>query len=293
MWLKNERRRNAASVVAWTTTPGENAVNQSWSQQPSYTKIGETLNKHLNHKLAHSRCTNLLQHDKNNQQRLNWYDEKVHHKSVNYPIQKCHSCTLRKISKDFLSAVYKSLLISLGGQTRADVTVSWRMTGTCASPVLDSRSKPIPLIVKASRKWLRRFFHTRYTMGCFGNSWQSLGACTKFLAAEWGDTTPAETVEHGVRGLVDRYLPKKEPGVLPSKKGLFGCPLKEDFFFPAKGSGIPNLERFSHFIDLGLLGEGSGVVKPPVFFPAQGATCTNYICSCQRLDSNAWPYGWR
>jgi len=29
MWLKNEKRRNAALVVAWTTTHGENAVSQS------------------------------------------------------------------------------------------------------------------------------------------------------------------------------------------------------------------------------------------------------------------------
>jgi len=29
MWLKNERRRNAAPIAAWTTTPGENAVSQS------------------------------------------------------------------------------------------------------------------------------------------------------------------------------------------------------------------------------------------------------------------------
>jgi len=51
---------------------------------------------------------------------------------------------------------------------------------------------------------------------------------------------------------VDGDLPRKEPGVLPSEKGLLGCPAKEDFFFPLKGSGIPNLERFSHFIDLGV-----------------------------------------
>ena len=29
MWLKNEKRRNAARVAAWTTTPGENSVSQS------------------------------------------------------------------------------------------------------------------------------------------------------------------------------------------------------------------------------------------------------------------------
>jgi len=70
MWLKNEKRRNAALVVVWTTTRGENAVSQSWSQQPSHTKIGETLNNHLNQELAHSQCTNLLQDDKNHLQRL-------------------------------------------------------------------------------------------------------------------------------------------------------------------------------------------------------------------------------
>jgi len=43
---------------------------------------------------------------------------------------------------------------------------------------------------------------------------------------------------------------------LPSDKELLNCPPKEDFFFPLKRSDIPNLERFSHFIDLGVLGEG-------------------------------------
>jgi len=61
----------------------------------------------------------------------------------------------------------------------------------------------------------------------------------------------------------------------------------EDFLFPPNGSDIPNLERFSYFIDLGVLGDGSGVVKPPGLSQAQGATSTNYICSCQRLDANA------
>ena len=70
MWLKNERRKNAAPVVAWKTTAGENAVRQSWSQEPSHKKIGETLNNHSNQELAHSQCTNLLQHDKNNLQRV-------------------------------------------------------------------------------------------------------------------------------------------------------------------------------------------------------------------------------
>ena len=91
MWLKNERRRNAALDLAWTTTPGENAVSQSWSQQPSHTKIGETLNNHLNQELAHSQCTNLLLHDKNHLQKSTYYDEKDHRKSGNYPIQKCHN----------------------------------------------------------------------------------------------------------------------------------------------------------------------------------------------------------
>jgi len=98
------------------------------------------------------------------------------------------------------------------------------MTGTGASRVLDSRSKQIPVILKASRKGLRRFFHTYYTSACFGNSWQSLGARTKILAAECGDTTPAETVKHGVRGLVDGYLPKKEPGVFAFRETTFELP---------------------------------------------------------------------
>jgi len=80
---------------------------------------------------------------------------------------------------------------------------------------------------------------------------------------------------------------RRNPGFLPSKKGLLSCPPKEDFFFPPKGSGIPNLEQFSHLLDLSVLGEGLGFVKPPGLSRAQGATGTNYICSCQRLDSNA------
>ena len=74
------------------------------------------------------------------------------------------------------------------------------------SRILNSRSKQISLILKPSRKWLWRFFHTRYTSACFANPWQSLGSRTKFLPAECGDTTPAGTVEHGVRGPVDGYL---------------------------------------------------------------------------------------
>jgi hypothetical protein len=110
------------------------------------------------------------------------------------------------------------------------------MTGARASRVLDSRSKQIPLILKASRKGLRRFFHTRYTLARFGNSWQSLGARTKILAAECGDTTPAGTVEHGVRGLVDGYLPRKEPGVfcLP-RKDFWVAPRRRTFSFPRRG----------------------------------------------------------
>jgi len=77
---------------------------------------------------------------------------------------------------------------------------------------------------------------------------------------------------------------KETRGYLPSQKGLVSCPPKEDFSFPPKGSGIPNLQQFSHFIDLGVLGEGSGVVKPPGLSRAQGATSTHYLYSCQRLD---------
>jgi len=72
MWLKKEKRRNAALVAAWTTTPGESAVSQFWFPQLSHTKIGETLNNHLNQELAHSQCTNLLQQDKNHLQRLTY-----------------------------------------------------------------------------------------------------------------------------------------------------------------------------------------------------------------------------
>ena len=117
-----------------------------------------------------------------------------------------------------------------------DVTVSLRMTGTWASRVLDSRSKLIPLIFKASRKWLRRFFHTCYTLASFKNPWQSLGACTKFLAAECGDTTPAGTVEHGLRGLVYGYLPRKEPRVFCLlRKDFRVAPRRRTFSFPRRG----------------------------------------------------------
>ena len=151
-WLKNEKGRNAALVAAWTTTPGENVLSQSWLPQPSYTKIGETLNNHSNQELAHSQCINLLPPDKHKVQRVTYYNEKDHRKSRNYPTQKCLRCTRRKLSKYFLSQVYKSLFSLLSGQTRVDITVSLRMTGTRVSRVLDLRSKYIPLIRKASRK---------------------------------------------------------------------------------------------------------------------------------------------
>jgi len=110
------------------------------------------------------------------------------------------------------------------------------MTRPRVSRVLDSRSKQIPLILKASRKWLRRFFHTSYTSACFGTSWQSLGACTKILGAESGDTTPAGTVEHGVRGLVDGYLPRKEPrGFCLPRKDFWVAPRRRTFSFPRRG----------------------------------------------------------
>jgi len=109
------------------------------------------------------------------------------------------------------------------------------MTGTPASCVLDSRSKQISLILKASRKRLQRFFHPHYTSACFGNSWQRLGARTKILAAECGDTTPAGTVEHGVRGPVDRYLPKKEPGVFAFRERTFELPPEGGLFLSPEG----------------------------------------------------------
>ena len=129
--------------------------------------------------------------------------------------------------------------------------------------------------------------HTRYPSAWFGNPWQSLGTRTKILAVDCRDTTAAGTVEHGVRGQVDGYLPRKAPRVLPCQKGLLNCPAKEDFFFPPNRADNPNLEPFSHFIDSDVLGEASGVVKLPGLSRAPGATLTNYICSCLRLDSNA------
>jgi len=91
-------------------------------------------------------------------------------------------------------------------------------------------------------------------LACFGNSWQSLGALTKILTAEWRDTTLAGTVKHGVRGLVYGCLPGKEPGVFAFGKGLSSFPPKEEFVFPPKGLGIPNLEWCFPFFDLGVLG---------------------------------------
>ena len=126
------------------------------------------------------------------------------------------------------------------------------MTGTRASRVLQSRSKQIPLILKASRKGLPRFFRTRYTLAHFGTSWQSLGARTTLLAAECGDTTPAGTVEHGVTGRVDGYLPRKEPGVfcLP-RKDFKVAPRRSTFSFPRRGqvfliwNGFPILSTWA------------------------------------------------
>ena len=113
--------------------------------------------------------------------------------------------------------------------------MSLRMTGTRASHVLDSRSKQIPLILKAIRKRLQRSFHTRYTLARFGNSWQSLGAHTKILAAEYGDTTHAGTVEHGVRGPVDGYLPRKEPGFFAIRERAFELPPEGGLFLSPEG----------------------------------------------------------
>ena len=114
--------------------------------------------------------------------------------------------------------------------------MSLRMTRTRVSRVLDSRSKQIPLILKASRKRLPRFFHTRYTSPCFGNSWQTLAARTKILAAECGATTPARIVEHGSRGLVYGCPPVKKPVVtcLP-RKDLSVAPRRRTFPFPRRG----------------------------------------------------------
>jgi len=168
-----------------------------------------------------------------------------------------------------------------------DVTLSLRMTGTRASRVLDSWSKQIPLILKVSRKWLRRFFHTRYTSACFGNSWQSLGACTKFLAAECGDTTPARAIEHGVRGLVYRYLPRKKPGVFYlQRKNFRVAPRRRTFSFPRKGqvfiiwNGFPILTTWVSWIRIrgcetawALPGSRCYQSKLHLFLPETGLEC--------------------
>jgi len=72
-------------------------------------------------------------------------------------------------------------------------------------------------------------------LACFGNSWQSLGALTKILTAEWRDTTLAGTVKHGVRGLVYGCLPGKEPGVFAFGKRTFEFPPEGGVCLPPEG----------------------------------------------------------
>jgi len=64
---------------------------------------------------------------------------------------------------------------------------------------------------------------------------KSLGARTNILTAECGDTTPGGTVEHGVRGLVDGYLPKKEPGVFAFQERTFKLPPEGGLFLSPEG----------------------------------------------------------
>ena len=73
---------------------------------------------------------------------------------------------------------------------------------------------------------------------------------------------------------MDGYLPKQEPRVLPSEKGLWSCPPKEDFVFPPKGSAIPNLEWVFPFIRLGCLGIRFRGRETPGAFP--GPRCHLY-----------------
>jgi len=125
--------------------------------------------------------------------------------------------------------------VSLSGQTRADATVSLRMARTRVSRVLDSRSKQVPLIIKASRKRIqkKKISHASYTLACFGSSWQSLGARTKFLAADPGQSNQSAGTATmcGIKGLTYFFvLPKEDGGCLPRKD--FWCHPKVDFWLP-------------------------------------------------------------
>jgi len=154
-------------------------------------------------------------------QRLTYDDEKDHRKSGNCLIQKCHRCTRCTISKYFLSSVYKSLFISLSGQTRVDVTVSLRMTGARASRVLYSRSKQIPLMFKGRQEVITKIFsHTLH-----------LGKFRKFLAksGRWYKNSRCR-----VRGYHTcrnrRTWSKGTGGWGPSREGTRGfCLPRKDF----------------------------------------------------------------
>jgi len=113
--------------------------------------------------------------------------------------------------------------------------VSLRMTSTRVSPVLDSRSKQVPLIIKTSRKPIqeKNFSHACHTLACFGNSWQSLGTRTKFLAADPGQSNQSAgtATRWEIKGL--RYffvLLKENRGCLP-RKDFWGHP-KVDLWLP-------------------------------------------------------------
>ena len=95
------------------------------------------------------------------------------------------------------------------------------MTGTRASRVLDSRSKQIPLILKASRKQLQRFFsHTLH-----------LGTFRKFLAKSWGSYKNSRCRMRGYHTCRNRQTwSKGTGGWVTSQEGTRDfCLLRKDF----------------------------------------------------------------
>ena len=77
------------------------------------------------------------------------------------------------------------------------------------------------------------FSHARYTLACFGSSWQSLGARTKFLAGDPGQSngSAGTATMCGIQGLKDFFVLQKEDGRCLPRKDFWRHP-KVDFGLP-------------------------------------------------------------